>query len=108
FRMDDAGNKGTFKTFSDGVILDVVYRWQHDNGLYLDEFQMIQRSPFDVEVLASTRDDNLKLKVIGTLEHLQNLLLDSMEHPVKASAKIVNAFPPETGKRRVIKRAFNP
>lgn len=90
-----------------GAILDVLYRWMFDSGLYLDDFHMRQKNYDEVEVIAVVNASTPKSKVFDSLEHLEALLLTCMGHPVKASAKLLDRFPPEVGKRRVIKRTFS-
>ena len=89
-----------------GAILDVVYRWMFDSGIYLDEFQLMQKSRDKVEVAATTRDQATKSKFHESLDHLEDLLQACMNHPVDVDAKLLNQFPAQPGKRRVIRRDF--
>jgi phenylacetate-CoA ligase len=89
-----------------GAILDVVYRWMFDSGIYLDEFQLMQKSRDKVEVAATTRDQATKTKFHASLDHLEDLLLACMNHPVEVEANLLNQFPAQPGKRRVIRRDF--
>lgn len=89
-----------------GVILDVLYRWMFDSGLYLNDFQMIQRAPDAVEVIATTSDTTKRSRVYESLGHLGDLLHSCVDHPVEVAVTLLDVFPPQIGKRRVIRKGF--
>ncbi len=89
-----------------GSVLDVIYRWMHDGGIYLEDFEMVQKSQDKVEVALKPLHQTPVGKIRESRTHLQNLLQTCVGHPVALEFKVLDQFPARTGKRRLIQRSF--
>jgi hypothetical protein len=88
------------------VVLDILYRWMYGAGIYLNEFEMIQKAPDEVEVIVGAQEESTKAKVKDSLGLLQDLLVGCIGHSMKVELTMFDMLPRQAGKRRVIKRAF--
>ncbi len=105
-RMNDSFINKEGRIVPAGSVLDIVYRWMHDGGLYLEDFEMIQKACDRIDVILRPLKQTSVEKIRSSREHLQDLLQTSLGHPVQVSITVPEVFPRQPGKRRLIKRAF--
>lgn len=87
-----------------GTILDLVYRWMFDAGVYIKEFELVQRAPDEIEARLVAPGSDPQARLLASLEHLQDLLRVCLSHPVRIKAEMVDDIQKRPGKRRLIRR----
>ncbi|SEC74858.1 phenylacetate-CoA ligase [Rhizobiales bacterium GAS191] len=105
-RMNDAFINKFGRKVPAGSMLDVTYRWMFDSDLHLAQFELVQKTPELIETTFVLGNGVSEARLQKVVPHLEDLLSLCMEHPVRVLAKVVDTFPPKTGKRRPIRRDF--
>lgn len=89
-----------------GSILDITYRWMFDQGVNVEQFELVQEQADLVRATFKPGPNVPEARVERSVRHLEDLLSLCLEHPVSVAAHIVSSFPPRTGKKRPIRREF--
>jgi phenylacetate-CoA ligase len=87
-----------------GTILDLVYRWMFDAGVYVKEFELVQRAPDEIVASIVTPGSDPEARLRASIGHLEELLGVCLGHPVRVSAELVDGIQVRPGKRRLIRR----
>ena len=103
-RLNDAFINREGRKVPAGSILDTTYRWMFDCNLHLAQFEILQRDVDLVEARVVLGSDTPQSRLLSSIAHLEDLLAVCLEHPVQVKAHALDIFPPQTGKRRPIRR----
>lgn len=103
-RMNDAFINREGRIIAAGSILDATYRWMFDCDLHLAQFEMVQRDHARVEARYVLGRGTTDAKVVGSMEHLSQLLSFCLEHPVEVKPHLLDSVSHRPGKQRPIRR----